>query len=61
MESHEMLALFGHNQLVSGIYKPYGFCVNTDLKHFRLWSEQDIVELVRIKNSEWDFDRNERE
>ena len=50
------LNLFGHTHRSTGLWKPYGFCVCTDLNHFRLFSEDDIMLLLEQKNGFWDHD-----
>lgn len=54
----EMLNLFGHTHRSSGIYKPYGFNVGCDLNHFRLYSEDDIMHLLNLKEKFWDKDKD---
>jgi len=51
----ECLTLFGHTHRGSGLWKPYGFNVGTDLKHFMLFSEDDIRNLLGQKTW-WDKD-----
>lgn len=50
------LNLFGHVHRGAGIYKPFGFNVGTDLNHFRLYSERDILNLLHQKQTYWDHD-----
>lgn len=55
---NNMLNLFGHVHRAEGIYKPYGFNLSCDLNHFRLFSEEDISQLLKIKEAYWDKDLN---
>ena len=48
--------LFGHVHRGSGIYKSFGLNVGTDLNHFRPYSENDILELIKFKSKYWDND-----
>lgn len=48
--------LFGHTHRTTGIWKPYGLNVGTDLNHFRLYSQNDILYLLQIKSKWWDKD-----
>lgn len=49
-----VLNLFGHTHRSTGIYKPFGFNVGCDLNHFRLLSENDIMQYIYMKNKYWD-------
>ena len=51
-----MLNLFGHTHRATGIWKPYGFNVGTDLNHFRPFTEQNIEYLIGMKEEWWDSD-----
>jgi len=53
-----MLNLFGHVHRSGGIYRPFGFNIGCDLNHFRLYSEDDIMHLVSMKEKFWDKDKN---
>lgn len=48
--------LFGHTHRATGIWKPYGLNVGTDLNHFRLYSEDDLFSLLQQKEDWWDND-----
>lgn len=50
------LNLFGHTHRTTGLYKPFGFNVGTDLNHFRLYSEEDILFLLDMKEKWWNED-----
>lgn len=50
------LNLFGHTHRSTGIWKPFGFNVGTDLNHFRLYCEDDFRNLLEQKNGFWDHD-----
>ncbi len=50
--------LFGHVHRSCGVYKPFGFNVGCCLNYFRLYSEQDIMHLINMKNNYWDKDPN---
>ena len=50
--------LFGHTHRATGIWKPYGLNVGTDLNHFRPYSENDILELLKTKEEWWDLDED---
>ena len=41
-----------------GIYKSFGFNVGCDLNHFKLYSENDIKQLLKMKSLYWDKDEN---
>ena len=50
--------LFGHTHRVTGLWKPFGINVGCDLNHFMLYSEKDVLKLVKQKNTYWDNDPN---
>ena len=52
-----VLNLFGHSHRSCGLYKPFGFNVGCDLNHFRLYSENDIEFLIKLKEKYWDNDK----
>lgn len=52
---NDMLNLFGHVHRSTGIWKPYGFNVGTDINHFRPFSEEDILHLLHLKRNRWDI------
>lgn len=54
----EHVNLFGHTHRQTGIWKPYGLNVGTDLNHFRLYSQEDILALLEQKEQWWDLDIN---
>ena len=54
----EVINLFGHTHRATGLWKPYGLNVGTDNNHFRLFSEADILDLVKAKEDWWDSDEN---
>ena len=54
----DMLNLFGHMHRSGGLYKPFGFNVGCDLNHFRLYSEDDIMDMVEMKKKYWDNDKH---
>lgn len=54
----DILNLYGHVHRSGGLYKPFGFNVGCDLNHFRLYSEDDIMHLMRMKEEFWDKDKN---
>ncbi len=53
-----MLNLYGHIHRAGGIYSPLGFNINCDMNHYRLYSEDDILHLLNLKNKYWDIDKN---
>ena len=53
-----MLNLVGHTHRSGGIYWPFGFNVGCDLNHFRLYSENDILDLLEMKKKYWDRDKH---
>lgn len=53
-----LLNLFGHSHRAMGIYKSFGFNVGCDLNHFKLYSENDIKQLLKMKSLYWDKDEN---
>lgn len=53
-----MLNLFGHTHRSGGIYKPFGFNVGCDLNHFRLYSEDDIMHFIDMKERFWNKDKH---
>ena len=54
--SKTCLNLFGHTHRSTGLWKPFGFNVGTDLNHFRLFGEDDFRNLLEQKNGFWDND-----
>ncbi|MBP3619641.1 MAG: hypothetical protein J6J24_03165 [Clostridia bacterium] len=54
----DMINLFGHNHATSGIYLPCGLNLGCDNNHFRLYSEDDIFNLLGDKKRLWDNDPN---
>ena len=52
----ECLNLYGHTHRATGLWRPYGFNVCTDLNHFRLFSEENIRYLLEQKEEYWDQD-----
>ena len=50
--------LFGHTHLCLGLYHPYGLCVSTDLNHFRLFTEKQIMAYLVRKIQYWEPDEN---
>lgn len=53
-----MINLFGHTHLCSGIYHPYGLCVSCDLNHFRLFTLDMILAYLERKTNYWEPDEN---
>ncbi len=52
------VSLFGHTHRATGLWKPYGLNVGTDLNHFRPFSETDILDLLHTKEEWWDLDED---
>ena len=52
------LNLFGHSHKAMGIYKSFGFNIGCDLNNYRLYSEDDIMDLNKKKKKYWDEDEN---
>lgn len=52
----QYLTLFGHTHRSTGLWKPFGFNVGVDLGHFRLFGEDDIMNLLEQKTQYWDHD-----
>ena len=50
--------LFGHIHRSTGIYRPFGFNIGCDPNHFRLYSEQDILNLIEMRDKYWLKDKN---
>ena len=50
------LTLFGHVHRGLGLYRPFGFNVGTDLNHFHLFNDDDIMFLMEQKRKYWDID-----
>lgn len=48
--------LMGHTHRATGLWKPYGLNVGTDLNHFRPFSENEIFRLLKMKREWWDSD-----
>ena len=53
-----VINLFGHTHRITGLWKSYGINVCCDLNYFKLYSENDILKLIRQKNKYWDTDEN---
>lgn len=45
--------LFGHIHKATGLYKPFGFNMSCDLNYFRLYSVEDIEDLIIAKEKHW--------
>lgn len=56
--NQNMLNLFGHTHRSGGLYKPFGFNVGCDINHFRLYSENDILYLLSLKEKFWNKDKH---
>lgn len=54
----EVVNLFGHIHRSTGIYRPFGFNIGCDPNHFRLYSEQDILNLIEMRDKFWLKDKN---
>ena len=52
----ECLTLFGHVHRGIGLWRPFGFNVGTDLNHFHLFGDADIMFLTKQKKEYWDID-----
>jgi calcineurin-like phosphoesterase family protein len=52
------LNLFGHVHKGVGQYKPFGFNMFLDLNYFKLYGEEDIKQLLYVKNKYWDKSLN---
>ena len=52
----QCLNLFGHTHRAGGLWRSYGFNVGTDLNHFRLFNDQDVLALLAQKKDYWDHD-----
>ncbi|MBO7451602.1 MAG: hypothetical protein J6U54_14645 [Clostridiales bacterium] len=52
----DVLNLFGHTHRGTGLWKPFGLNVGLDLNHFRPFSENDILKLLKTKRDWWDKD-----
>ena len=50
--------LYGHTHLATGLYSPFGLCISTDLNHFRLYTENQILAYLERKRRFWDVDSN---
>lgn len=50
------LNLFGHTHRSTGLWKPFGLNVGTDLNHFRPFSGTEILRLLETKRRWWDND-----
>ncbi len=48
--------LFGHTHRYGGLWKSFGFNVGVDLNHFRLFSEDNIMYMLRQKEKYRDED-----
>ena len=53
-----VINLFGHIHRSTGIYRPYGFNIGCDNNHFRLYSEDDIMGLIEMRDKFWLKDKN---
>lgn len=53
-----VINIFGHVHRIGGIYKPYGFNVSCDCNFFRLYSENDIIYMMELKEKYWDRDKS---
>lgn len=53
-----MLNLFGHIHRSGGLHKKIGINVGCDLNHFRLYSQNDIENLLKMRNTYWLNDEN---
>ncbi len=40
------------------MYKPYGINVGVDLNNYNIYSESDIIRLIKQKQNFWDKDPN---
>ena len=54
----DMLNLFGHTHRSGGLYRPFGFNIGCDINHFRLYSEDDIMFLLELKEKFWNNDKH---
>ena len=54
----DRLNLFGHTHRAGGLYRSFGFNVGCDLNFYRLYSEDDITNLLYLKEKHWDKDDN---
>lgn len=52
----DCLNLFGHVHRGIGLWRPFGFNVGTDLNHFQLFGDDDIMFLMKQKKEYWDID-----
>ena len=50
--------LFGHTHRVTGLWKSFGINVGCDLNYYSLYSEQDILKIIKMKKKFWDNDPN---
>lgn len=48
--------LFGHVHRSTGLYKPFGLNVGCDLNYFKLYSFDEIIEILEQKSVFWDED-----
>lgn len=55
---NDVINLFGHTHRITGLWKPYGINVSSDLNHFRLFTTKEILRLLQQKNGWWDADVN---
>ena len=53
-----VINLFGHTHRWTGLWKPFGLNVGTDLNFFRPFSEKDIIYLLEHKRDWCDKDAN---
>lgn len=49
-----IINLYGHIHRSGGLYKPFGYNVGCDLNHFRLFTEQDILDMIEMQEKYWD-------
>lgn len=54
----DVINLFGHIHRSTGIYRPFGFNIGCDCNHFRLYSENDIMNLLQMRDKYWLKDKN---
>ena len=52
----ECQTLFGHTHRYGGLWKSFGFNVGVDLNRFRLFSDEDIMYMLKQKKKYWDED-----
>lgn len=52
------ITLFGHVHKGVGVYKPCGFNMFLDLNYFRLYSADDVLDLIDTRNKYWKYSPN---